>query len=427
LGVGEPTAVFDPYDPGTIQCPYPAYSRMRAESPVLRLPAESLGREGDYIYCVSTHELVSKVLTDWRTFSSKFGSARGSMPAEVQERIAEVRAAGWPDVPTMLTADPPEHNRYRRLVGKAFTVRRVQSYREAIRDICDDLVDGFGAGGRIDFVTAFAVPVPVRTIAHALGVPQERAADFKRWADLSVAPIGRDLTEDQWVESYEAIVEQQQYFAAELEARREEPRDDLLTDLLNAVLAPEDGIEGEPLNMAEMLSIIRQLAVAGSETTTSLLSDTMVLLAGAPESWEALRGDPAAVATVVEEGLRWSTPNQGLYRIATCDTELGGVAIPQGSTVWVMFGSANRDGDVFDAPDDFCPGRENVDKHVAFGKGMHFCLGASLARLEAQVALETLSERVSSFSLADPESLTYVPSYVLRGLERLDLDIVTAG
>lgn len=419
----DPASAFDPFDPDTVQCPYPAYAQMRSESPVLRLPAETLGRDGEFIYCVSTHELVSEVLTDWRTYSSKFGSARASMPEELRETIAKVQAEGWPNVPTMLTADPPEHNRYRRLVGKAFTVRRVQGYRDAIRDICDDLVDDFGDGGRIEFVEKFAVPVPVRAVAHALGVPQEREADFKAWADGSVAPIGRDLTSEQWVDAYRAVVDQQHYFAAELEARRAEPRDDLLTGLLNAVLAPEDGIEGEPLDMAEMLSIIRQLAVAGSETTTSLLTDLMVLLADDPETWASLRGDPAAIAAVVEEGLRWSTPNQGLYRIATRDTELAGVPIAEGSTVWVMFGSANRDEAMFADPDSFCPGRESVDRHVAFGKGAHYCLGASLARLEAQVALETLSERVARFDVVDRDSLRYGPSYILRGLERLDLDV----
>ena len=415
--------IFDPFDPETVQCPYPSYAAMRSEAPVLRLPAEALGRDGEFIYCVSTHELVSEVLTDWRTFSSKFGSARASIPEDLRQTIADIQAEGWPNVPTMLTADPPEHNRYRRLVGKAFTVRRVQSYRDAIRDICDELVAGFGDGGRLEFVAEFAVPVPVRAVAHALGVPQERQSDFKEWADQSVAPIGRDLTAEQWADSYRAVVDQQRYFAGELEARRAAPRDDLLTDLLNAVLAPEDGVEGEALDMAEMLSIIRQLAVAGSETTTSLLTDLMVLLADAPDTWASLRGDHSAIAAVVEEGLRWSTPNQGLYRITTRDTELAGVAIPEGSTVWVMFGSANRDGAVFADPDDFCPGRDSVDRHVAFGKGVHYCLGASLARLEAQVALETLSERVSTFSIVDRDSLQYGPSYVLRGLERLDLDV----
>jgi cytochrome P450 len=425
--VTDQAPVFDPFDPDTIQCPYPAYEQMRAEQPVLKLPAAALGRGGEFIYCVSTHELVSEVLTDWRTFSSKFGSARSAIPAEMVDQIAEIRSEGWPDVPTMLTADPPDHNRYRRLVGKAFTVRRVQSYRDAIRDICDDLVDGFGEGGSVEFVTSFAVPVPVRAVAYALGVPQDREADFKSWADMSVASIGRDLTQDQWLDSYRAIVAQQQYFAAELEARREEPRDDLLSDLLNAVLAPEDGVEGAPLDTGEMLSIIRQLSVAGSETTTSLLTDIMVLIDGSPGLWEQMQSDPSEISNVVEEGLRWSTPNQGLYRIATRDVELGGVTIPKGATVWVMFGSANRDADVFEDPDEFCPGRDRVDRHVAFGKGVHFCLGASLARLEAQVALETLTERVASFKVTNRDTLQYGPSYVLRGLQRLELDLDLRG
>jgi cytochrome P450 len=418
----DPLEQFDPFTDDVQQNPYPWYARMRSEAPVLRLPADALGRPGDHIYCVSTYELVSRVLSDWRTFSSRFGSPGGSAPAHLIPELKAIQAEGWPNPATMLTEDPPAHNRYRHLVGKAFTVRRVQSYRPAIQRICAELLTGFGDRREIEFVSEFGVPIPVRTVAFALGVPEDRQDDFKRWADQSVAPIGRDLDDEGWRDSARAVVEQQHYFADQIEQRRVEPRDDLLTDLLNAELTPEDGAEGEPLSMAEMLSIIRQLAVAGSETTTSTLTDTMLYLSRSPGEWERLKADPTRIPAVVEEALRLSSPNQGLYRIATIDTELGGVTIPKGATVWVMFASADRDETVFEDAEQFDPERETTQRHIAFGKGVHFCLGAALARLELQVALETLLDRWHSFDvLTTDDLLRYAPSYVLRGLQRLDV------
>lgn len=417
------TVTFDAGDDAVVQCPYPHYRAMRDEAPVLELDGADFGRPDDRIFAVSRHEDVKRVLHDPATFSSRFGSPAALPSRELLARLKAVDASGWPNVSTMLTEDPPSHTRYRRLVSMAFTPKRIALLEPEITAICRELVAGFDRAPHVDFLTQFAAPLPVRAVAVVLEVPDTRQADFKRWADSSVAAIGRAISDDERVAAERDIVEQQHYFADELEDRRRSPRDDFLTDLLNAELEPDDEVEGGPLSVAEMLSIIRQIQVAGSETTASLLADLMRLFAEHPDEWERLKEDPSRAALVVEEGLRWASPNQGLFRIVKADTEIAGTPVPAGSTLWVMFGSADHDDRVFDEPEEFRPDRAGLSNHIAFGHGIHFCLGAALARLEAVTALEVLAEHIDTISIAEPESLRYAPSFILRGLEALELDL----
>ncbi len=412
---------FRPLDPDIQQCPFDYHRAMRAEAPLLRIDGGLIGRPGEDVYCVSRHEDVLAVLRDPRTFSSRFGTPAAKVSASLAARLREVDADGWPNVSTMLTEDPPSHTRYRRLVSSAFTARRVAELEPEIRRICEDLVDRFDGQTQIEFLGQFGALLPIRAVAAILQVPDDHQQDFKRWATASVAAIGRAISDEERVAAQHVIVEQQHYFAAQLEERRVDPRDDFLTDLLNATLDGDDGTPGGPLNMAEMLSIIRQIQVAGSETTASLLADLMVVFAQAPDQFEAIRRDPSRIVSVVEEALRFASPNQGLFRIVTTDTTVAGQPVPAGATLWVMFGSANRDERTFADPDSFDPNREGLGRHIAFGKGIHVCLGAALARLEARVALETLAKRIQKIELHPDASLRYAPSAILRGLERLDL------
>ena len=390
-----------------------------------RIPAAWLGRPGEYVYALSSYELASQVVNDWQTFSSRFGTSRGAPPDHLVDELAAISARGFRRPPTMLHADPPAHTRYRRLVSKAFTPRRVAELTPTIEQICRELCDAMdAAGGRADLVSAFAVPVPTRTIAAALGVPDERYVDFKRWADAEVAAIGRQLDDEAWITSAQGVVELQQYFAAELEARRVEPRDDLLTGLVDARLTPEDDIAGEPLSMEEMISIVQQLQVAGSETTASLISEQVVLLAHRPELWERLLRAPDGAGAVVEDALRIASPVQGSFRITTQATELAGVRIPEGATVWILFGSANHDEERFGNPEELDPERPGLFQHLAFSRGPHYCIGAPLARLEATIALQTLVARYERIEILDESSLRYNPSWMLRGLDRLDVQLV---
>jgi cytochrome P450 len=407
---------FDPFDRETLQCPFPHYARMRAEAPVLHV-------ERLRMYVVSRHDLVLEVLRDPRTYSSSFGAVSVPLPREQRERLADVYAEGYPRVPTMLTADPPSHTRYRRLVSKAFTPRVVAALEPEIRRIAVELIESWIDRPSIEFVSEFAVPLPVRVIARALDVPDDRLDDFKRWSDDSIAGIGTMLAIDDRVAAERGVNEFQHYFADQLEQRREHPRDDFLTSLLNARIEPDEAADTRPLDLPEMLSILQQLLVAGNETTTKMLTEMMRLLGEHSDQWQQVRADPARIEAVLEETLRLSTPTQGMFRVVTRDVELGGVSLTAGDRIVVVFSSANRDEALFEHPDHFDPDRSRLRDHVAFGRGIHTCLGAGLSRLEARVALEELSRRVSSFELAAHNTYEYFPSFLLRGLLRLDIDI----
>jgi cytochrome P450 len=417
---------FNPFDPTTLQCPFPHYATMREHAPVLHV--EQFG-----VHLVTRHDLVMEVLRDPQTYSSMFGNTSMPLPAEARQRMVDVLAEGYPRVPTMLTADQPDHTRYRRLVAKAFHPQSIAEMEPVIRRVTVKLIDSWIDRGSIEFVRDFGVPLPVEVIAHALNVPDERMADFKRWSDDSIAGIGTSISIDERIEAERGVNEFQRYFADQLDQRRVEPRDDLLTHLLNARIDDDDPEfagqvhDKRPLDMPEMLSIVQQLLVAGNETTTKMLTEMMRLLGEHPDQWQALRDDPARIDRVVEETLRLATPTQGMWRVVTRDVHLGGVDIPAGSRIVIVFSSANRDETIYSDPDGFDPDRENLRLHLAFGKGIHFCLGANLSRLEGQVALQELTKRIESFTLPDSNEFRYHPSFMLRGLTSLDVDFVPVG
>jgi cytochrome P450 len=416
-------STFNPFDPATLQCPFPHYAQMRQEQPVMFI--ESMG-----MFLVTRHDLVLAILRDPATYSSMFGGAGMPLPSGARERMIEVMEKGYPRVPTMLTADMPDHTRYRRLVSKAFTPKVIAELEPVVRAITTRLIDSWINSGSIEFVEQFAVPLPVEVIAHALNVPESRMADFKRWSDDSIAGIGTDISLDARIEAEKGVNEYQHYFAAEFEKRKTDPQDDLLTALLQARIDDDDPdvTDKRPLDMPEMLSIVQQLLVAGNETTTKLLTETMRLLANNPDQWAQLKADPNRAPAVIEEALRLSTPTQGMFRIATVDHELEGVHIPKGARMVIVFASANRDESIYADPDAFDPDRDGLREHLAFGKGIHFCLGAALSRLEGKVALEELARRLDSFTLPESNAFEYFPSFLLRGLTRLDVaDIVPAG
>ena len=411
---------FDLADPEVQQDPYPHYDALRDASPVY-VPANDS-------YLVLHHEHVLQVLHDPATFSSRLGSGRSGPPEEVREEVEALVATGLPRPRTLLDNDPPDHSRFRRLVSRSFTPRRMEALRPFVTDLCDELIDAWDDPDSVEFVEEFGVPLPVRVIAHALNIPESRRADFKKWSDANTATIGATVTGEEFLENTRSILEMQQFFVGEFEKRRDDPQDDLFTQLLTAhVGAEDDGSDAEPFEMAELVRIVQQLLVAGYETTTKMLAETLRLIADTPGEWDRIRADPTGtVPSVVEEGLRMSSPNQGLTRIATRDAEVGGVTIPEGSRVVVMYASANRDPAVFGCPHDYDPARERIRDHVAFGHGIHYCVGANLARLEANVALEVLARRVRSYRLLDDNTFEYLPSHVLRGLKRLHIAVTLA-
>lgn len=397
-------SAFDPLAPETVECPYPFYAALRSEAPVHLVPNAGF-------YIVSRYDDILQVLKHPDLFSSNSGPGLGKVDAEIEA----IYAGGYARPNTLLSNDPPDHMRYRSLVNKAFTARRVVSLEPGIRAIAHDLVDGFAGDGEVELISRFAVLLPLSVIADALGVPRADMPAFKRWSDASVAPLGGMISRERELECAREIVEFQHYFAARLAERREQPRDDILTDLLNARL---DG--AAPLDTAEILSIVQQLLVAGNETTTNMIAAGTLLLLQHPEQMAAVRVDQAVIPNLVEEALRMESPVQGLFRSAKQDTEIGGVPVPKGARLIVMYAAANRDETVFEASDQFDVCRDNAGEHLAFGRGIHFCLGAALARAEGIIAFETLLDRLPNLRLAPGKNdLRHTPSFILRGLQQL--------
>lgn len=411
---------FDLFDSTVQQEPHAHYEAMLADNPVHYI-------ETNNVYLVLSNELILEVLRDTETFSSMYGTNREPPPEEIRSEYDELMKTALAVPPTLLDNDAPSHTRYRKLVSRAFTPKMVKALRPTVEATCDVLIDQWIDQGSIEFLDAFAVPLPVAIIAKALNVSEERRHDFKRWSDDNVAAIGNKLSPEAYLASQAGVIEMQQFFVSEFERRRTNPTDDLLTDILNShVGAAEDGSDDEPLSMPELVRVVQMLLVAGNETTTKFLAETLRHLASIPEAWAALRANPEMIPNAVEEGLRISSPTQGMYRVTTRDTELGGIAIPAGVRVVIMFASAARDESVFECPNDFRLDRSNPREHLAFGKGTHFCVGANLSRLEGNVALERLAARIATVSLADNNTFEYQPSFALRGLKSLHLNFTPA-
>jgi cytochrome P450 len=407
---------YDPFAPEMQQNPFPWYAALRENAPVWKHPASG-------IVFVSRHAHVSQILADTATYSSRFASQPTAGSDEVNRKIAAIMEEGFPRVSTMLTEDPPLQTRYRKTVGKALSTRRILALEGKMRELTDEILDAWPARGRVDVMHTLSIPLPIRVIGHFLCMKPQVFPHVKRWSDSSVAGLGAIISDEQRIEAARDVVELQKYWQSELEARLAQPNDDIISALTQAEFEDETGAERR-LDLPEMISIIQQLMVAGNETTTKVINETFKLLLENAAWWERMKADPSCVAAVVEEALRLSTPNQGMFRFVTRDTELDGVRLAKGAMIWLMFGSANRDASVFPEPDRFDPERPNFKESVAFGRGAHFCIGAPLARLELKVLFEQVARRLESFSLPAGYALVYEPSYILRGLAGLELDVV---
>jgi len=402
-----PEIAFDPLDPTQRSDPFPVYAEARREAPVFYAPAFDL-------WVVTRYDDVLAMLKDHEAFSSR--NALRSSPREPLPEVREVLAQGWPRMPIIVDSDPPLHGRIRRPITKAFTPRRVGELAPRIEAIALELLDGFAADGEADLVERFAWPLPLRVMGELIGVP----ADDLRWLHersrdwLSV--YGATGSVEEQVAAAEGTVELQRYFVTAMEERTRDPRDDLMSALIAAV-AEED----EPLSIVELAGVPLDLLVAGHVTVTRAIGSALVLLLREPGSLDELRGDPELVGPAVEEILRLESPAQGLFREALRDVEVGGVRLPRGARLMVHFGSANRDEAVFADADLYDPHRSDVGRHIAFGKGIHFCIGAPLARLELSIALPLLLERLPCLRRTDDGPLAYDPIFFARGLSSLRL------
>ncbi|NKY41863.1 cytochrome P450 [Nocardia cerradoensis] len=414
-------ALFDG-DAKSIQCPYPSYARLRNEAPVFHDPEHD-------IYVVTRHADIEAVNTQPKLFSSQnpigptvteavtaIGRALSEASPEFIERVRVVLAKG--DV--LFTQDPPVHTRHRRVLNKALTPRAIARIEPQIREACHELIDGFATPGEpceVEFISAFCDPAPIRVLAALLGVSAERSADFARWADAINSSTGTTMSNEALLASLDTQAEFWQFFEAEFADRVENPGDDLLTSI---VQARDD--DGTPLTPNEMVAFCSQLVAAGADTTSKLISSFMYMLCEDPELMARVRSHPDDLPRCLEEALRLESPIQGLFRIATADTEIGGVPIPAGAQVYVVYASGNRDESIFDEPCKYDPDRDRLRSHQAFGHGPHACLGATVARTVARISFEVLLERLADIEPAESGFVPhYSPNYIIRGMESLPL------
>jgi cytochrome P450 len=390
---------FDPFDEAFRRDPYSAYARGRRERPVFahpNFPVVSLFRYQD----------AQSVLRDPSQWSNFFPLPPG------MERPDDMP-------PSMLGVDPPEHTRLRGLVSQAFTPRMIKRLEPRLREVAHELMDAALTEHRIDLVAALTHPLPVIVIAEMLGIPARDRGRFKAWSDAAVKDLGVGLLTPPALERLDeqrAVVrEMREYFLPLVEERRREPREDLLSGLVAAET------EGSRLSFDEMIQTLILLLVAGNETTTNLIGNAVLELLAHPAALDELRADRSLMPGAIEEVLRFSSPVQMDPRRAVRATEIHGVPVAENQFVISWIGSANRDEEVFERPDQFDIRRAN-NRHLAFGFGPHYCLGASLASLEAQVAVDALLDRTRSFRRADDAPLPLHPSIVFRGVRALPLE-----
>ena len=400
------------FDPEVLVCPYEFYKLAQEEAPIMELPSPKTGAK---LFLVTHYDLVIEILKDTRVFSSNFSTLLAGIEENDQE-LQKISDQGWPQMNTLLTADPPEHERFRSLVNKAFTSSRINKMRDLIEQIVDQLIDSFIDRGKCEFVSEFALPLPLKVIAQQLGVPQADLPNFKQWSDSFIARLGQILSREQEIECAKDVVAFQHYFRDVIESRQKQPQDDLITDLAQAK------VDGErSLDTAELLSIIQQILVAGNETLTSALAGGMLLLTNNKEQIGLLQTDISLLENFVEEVLRMESPTAGMWRVVTQDTKLRDVDLKAGSLVMLRFDAANRDSIKFIQGERLDVRRHNASNHLSFGHGIHFCLGAMLARKEMQIAYGRLLIRLKDIRLAQ-EGYQYLPNVLMRTVKHLYIE-----
>jgi cytochrome P450 len=408
--VNKPVTQRNFFDPQTLIDPFDYYRDAHAEGVAIQHYPET------NTYVVYNYDLVSEATGRTDDFSNDFGALMGKTDPEIEAILAE----GWPNVATLLTADPPVHTRFRKLVNLAFSMPRVNAIEADMRAKVIELIETLSHERKCEFVEEFAVPLPVAMIAQQIGLDND-PKQVKAWSDAAVDRFSQLISRERELECAHSFVQFQHFMKGKIDERRANGGNDLLADL---VAARVDGVE--PLNDAEIMSIMQQFMVAGNETTTSVLAGALLQLIRNPDQMEmavAAAGgrDPKVINNLVEEALRYETPSAGMWRIVMRDCELGGVSIPKGAIMQIRYAAANRDPAKYPDPDKFDINRANARTHLAFGKGIHMCVGNMLSRKEIFVAFDELLVRLGNFKIVDEDEIKILPNILLRGVTHLPI------
>ena len=404
---------YNPYSARQRSNPYDLYARLRRDSPVFYSPVMKA-------WVLTRFDDVVMALTDTKRFSAK-GSigidAFDTFPADVQS----IFNTGLERFPGLIEMDPPVHSTYRGLISLAFTPRRVAALEPRIQELADDLIDAFARDGHADLPSAFAFPFPMFVICEILGVPEGDQLSVQHMADGFRALEAGNMWQLPIAEQ-EAVarsfVDFQHYAADLVEDRRAHPREeDLLTTILQAQLAHE-----RSLTTTELVSTVIHLLFAGTETTARMITSSVFHMLIERDSWNAVAADPSLAANAVEEALRMEPPVIYHSRVTREPVLFGDVEIPAGQTLHLLFSSANRDEGAFAEPESFKLERDGLTRHLGFGRGPHFCVGAPIGRLEGKVALTTLVRRIPTARLVDGYEPVPEDHLMLRGLQRLPLE-----
>lgn len=399
----------DLYAPETQENWYPTYQKLRDENPVYQMP-------GSKIFVISRYQDVLHVLRHQEIFRTGTSAARSAQSAEIYKNT------GWERI-TPLSVNPPEHRQYRDLVDHHFDASGSLRWLSFIESTVHELIDefagpGISAGGKIEFVQAFAIPLPVRAITRILGFPASDIPQLKEWSTAWVLPFSGPLTteQDNWVAT--KVVEFQHYINHAIEEKRINPGDDVISDLTTAMYNGE-----RLLTNHEIITIVDHLYIGGNETTTFAITSALWILLRQPGLYDTVYNDRTLVEQFLEESMRLESPTQGLYRSVAADTEIAGVTIPAGSTVHIRYAAANRDDSIFPNADQVDLTRSNTKRHMAFSLGEHHCPGSGLSRLEQKTALNVVLDRLPHLRLApDTNDFTHMPGFVLRALNELHLE-----
>jgi cytochrome P450 len=399
--------VYNPLIPPQRDNPFPYYQWARAEQPVSYVPAMGA-------WMVTRYDDIRTVIRDPVRFSSRRAVPRPDemCPPEVVDILAEGPAYGR----MVLTEDPPDHEALRRVSTRLFSGRRIDALSPRIRETVDDLIDAFAGDGRAELVDQFNDQLANRVICMALGVPSSDTARVRAWSDSLVLLVNPFAAKEEQRAAAHEFVAYQHYIVDLIEARRREPQDDLISDVVRI-----DDLPGTPLPLEDLVVFVWSNHIAGLNTTRDTIGSALLSMLSDRQHWTRARVDPDIIPELFEETLRRDAPHRGLFRHTTQQVELGGVTLPAGTALYLLFGSANRDGTRFEAPDEFRPGRDDVRAHLAFGDGIHKCVGAYLARTEGRMALTGLVKRLPTLRFAPDFRPTYRADAFFRGLQRLDV------